>query len=166
MGDRDWVDDLRSYYCSPQLAHDDDAKAVRSLLQEVDGLRTALDEVQHAPRQEDVELIDRLGAKVEKWKQAAVDAQLKLDAERIEHRKTKAEVERLRAFAAWAQPEEQDGHPAEFADGWECTRCGQSVRIDAEHEQPDHGICWLCCTDIVTELFERARAALDGEGEG
>jgi hypothetical protein len=67
-----------------------------------------------------------------------------------------ADNQRLRRLVEWATNRDE---PYEPDDGtWECARCGTSVGLCEETDRPEHLICHPCCTDIVTELFERADA--------
>lgn len=36
-----------------------------------------------------------------------------------------------------------------------CPRCHQGVRVPSDLEKPEHGMCWLCSTEVVTEQKAR-----------
>ncbi len=42
-------------------------------------------------------------------------------------------------------------------DAPDCPRCHNAVSIPFGLERPEHGLCWLCATDRVTELESALR---------
>jgi len=43
----------------------------------------------------------------------------------------------------------------------ECQRCNQSMAIPSDLEPPEHGLCWICSSEVVTELRARIEVLED-----
>jgi len=41
------------------------------------------------------------------------------------------------------------------ADDHDCIRCNGACHVPFGFERPDHGLCWPCCSDVVSELQEQ-----------
>jgi len=42
----------------------------------------------------------------------------------------------------------------------DCKACHQTMHIEYGDEPPEHGLCWRCSSDRVTELEKRIRRAI------